>query len=418
VIVHLLKLVWHRKRTNALVMAEIFLSFLIVFAIVTMTVSLVSRWRTPLGFDWRNVWTIEIDNVLVGTKTSTTSDGLPTDTAPDEKAEILARLEATDRVIRALRSFPEIEGAAADAMTPYSDNGWNGALSIDGRRVEINVDRATDDFARVMRMPVVSGRWFSREDDGQNYEPVVIDTNAARAMFNEPAPIGRTFASDNFIGEGNRKMRVVGVIAPFRKDGEFSDQNLNMMFLRTSFGRPEHPLSDRVVIRVRPGTPGSFEAALNDRLHRVVPVTFRIKRMEDMRNTALKMRFVPIAILTVVALFLISMVALGLTGVLWQTVTRRMREMGLRRAMGATGRGVRTQVLGEVTVLSTLSVILGAIVVLQLPLLGIFQAVKPAEFTTGFIAAIAVIYAITLACGGYPSWLASRIEPADALRYE
>src|SRR5205807_9998225 len=72
---HLLKLVWHRKRANALVMTEIFFSFLIVFAVATMGLSMISRWRTPLGYEWKNMWAGPVVSVapssLPGTHTST-----------------------------------------------------------------------------------------------------------------------------------------------------------------------------------------------------------------------------------------------------------------------------------------------------------------------------------------------------------
>jgi putative ABC transport system permease protein len=112
------------------------------------------------------------------------------------------------------------------------------------------------------------------------------------------------------------------------------------------------------------------------------------------------------------------MVALGLTGVLWQSVTRRTREIGLRRAMGASGPNVHRQILAEVALLSTIAVIAGSIVILQLPILGAFKIVTPAAFTLGFVTSLATIYALTILCGLYPSWLASRLQPADALRYE
>ena len=112
------------------------------------------------------------------------------------------------------------------------------------------------------------------------------------------------------------------------------------------------------------------------------------------------------------------MVLLGLSGVLWQNVTRRTRELGVRRALGATGADVRRQILIEVALLSTLAVIVGVVIVLQLPILGIFSLVSPPIFTFGLIASLVLIYAITLLCAAYPSWLASVIEPAEALRYE
>lgn len=431
-IFHLLKLVWHRKRTNALVMAEILVSFLIVFAVVTMAVSLLLRWNAPLGFDWHNVWMIEVNETLPMEHAEVHADGAPfvpgdpraTRTGsgiPDKEAQRSAESAATaERLIRELKTYPQVEAVAADAMTPYSDNTWVTSLPIAGRRVDLIADNVTDDYARVFHIPLLAGRWFSREDDAQNYVPIVLDANAAHAMFGNVPAAGQRFSSEHLaIGStAPRQYRVIGVVPSQRKDGEFSDTNTNTIFFRGAFVNPTPPDLRRVVIRVRPGTPARFEADLNDRLHRLGAASFTIQRLEDMRRLALKLRFVPVAVLTVIALFLITMVALGLTGVMWQTITRRMREIGLRRAVGASGASVRRQVLGEVALLSTLSVIVGAAIVVQLPLLGLFRIVTPGEFTAGFAAALVVIYTITLACGAYPSWLASSVQPAEALRYE
>jgi putative ABC transport system permease protein len=414
---HLLKLVWHRKRANSLVMAEIFLSFLIVFAVGTIAVSLLSRWSAPLGFQWKDVWMVEINAVLpVGG--SGTHLGQPPQHAMSEAGQIAV---AAGRMVRELETYPEVEAAAVDSMTPYSGNTWTTIVGIEGREVLVTGDQASDGYARAMRIPVLEGRWFSKEDDGQNYLPLVVDSDAATALFGKGKAIDRKFSAKNFAPGASHTaadFRVVGVIGPYRKDGELSDTGLKMMFTRASFVRPIPPDTGRIVLRVHPGTPASFEAELNDRLRHAGGASFRIQRMEDMRHMALRARFVPVAALALVALFLIAMVALGLTGVLWQTVTRRMREIGLRRALGATGPGVRRQLLGEVTLLSTLSVLAATVIVMQLPLLGVFRLVTPQQFAAGFGAALVVIYSITLICGAYPSWLASTIEPADALRYE
>ena len=68
--------------------------------------------------------------------------------------------------------------------------------------------------------------------------------------------------------------------------------------------------------------------------------------------------------------------------------------------------------------LSTFALVIGVAIVVQFPLLGLFAIVQPPVFATGVVAALAVIYAITLTCGLYPSWLASTVAPAEALRYE
>ena len=55
---HFLKLAWRRKRGNALLIVEVFASFLVVFAVATATIQLARSYRAPLGFDYENVWTI------------------------------------------------------------------------------------------------------------------------------------------------------------------------------------------------------------------------------------------------------------------------------------------------------------------------------------------------------------------------
>jgi putative ABC transport system permease protein len=411
VILHLLKVVWHRKRANALILAEIFLSFIVVFAVATIAVSLISRWRTPLGFDWHHVWVIDFDNAprVSGTQTVTLAE--PPKPQP---------MDNIARVVTELKAFPEVETAAIDSMPPYAERTWGSAMSPNGREVIITRDLASDDFATAMRIPILAGRWFSRDDEGAQVQPLVIDADSARAMFGTTDIIGKQFAA--WDGEKDQtRFRVIGVIPPFRKDGEFTAPNLRMVFSRASLvqmpGSVVQP--NQIIVRLHSGITGDFEPELARRLHAMFPdARFRIQRMDQMRATALKMRLVPITALALVAVFLIAMVALGLTGVLWQTVTRRMREIGIRRALGASGSGVRLQVLGEVALLATLAVAIGAIVLFQLPLIGFLGVVTAGEFSSGFIAALAVIYAITLLCGAYPSWLASSIDPAEALRYE
>lgn len=415
-IVHLLKLVWHRKRANALVATEIFFSFLIVFAVVTLAVSLLARWTAPIGFSWQNVWVMSIEPVIHQEHSAFR-------TAPDsadDDAHARQVTQSTERLLQELKSFPQIEVAAADAMPPYADREWQSVLAVNGRRVAVTADKADDDFARAMNIEVIAGRWFSREDEGQKYIPIVIDSDAAKAMFGNVDAVGQKFSDDHFgAGAGPHALRVVGVIKPYRLQGEFSPLHMNMVFFRSSLMGSWDPAPTQIVMRLRPGTPASFEAELNRRLHpESADVTFRIGRMEAMRHTAMKMRVAPVVVLAVIALFLISMVALGLTGVLWQTVTRRMREIGLRRAVGASGAEVRRQVLLEVALLATIAIGVGVVVIIQLPLLGLAPFVSPREFAMGFVSALAVIYAITILCGAYPSWLASTIDPAEALRYE
>ncbi|MFP5248006.1 MAG: ABC transporter permease, partial [Thermoanaerobaculia bacterium] len=321
--------------------------------------------------------------------------------------------ETVFRMLDEAKAFPEVEEAALSNTPPYSFSTSEGTRDMNGRMVRVLFDDVSDDFAKVMKLTVVRGRWFGKEDDAAQHPPIVIDENAANAIWPGEDPIGKKWEA-----EGNTSMQVVGVVKPYRKDGEVSSP-MNVIFHRIGRQHGQGRLGSHILVRLAPGTPASFEVKLAQRLQQIGPkVSFRVRHMDQMRTNMHRMRLAPLIAGGVVGTFLIAMVALGLTGVLWQTVTRRTRELGVRRAMGASGASVNRQILAEVALLTTIALILGSIIVLQLPILGAFSVVSPAAFTTGFIGALATIYALTVLCGLYPSWLASRLQPADALRYE
>lgn len=394
---HLLKMVWNRKRANALLIAEIFISFIVVFAVLAAAIGFASSWTRPLGYDWNGVWDVRME--------------LDSDARGDDAKGAASRTEVT-RMMTEIRQFPQVEAVASSNTPPYGFSTSTGTLSINGRQVSLIWEDVTDDFADVMRVKMVRGRWFTAEDDASAHQPVVLDTSAARAVFGDKDPIGETIEGDE------NPLRVVGVVEEYRKDGE-TGEPMNLAFRRVAMSGAYGRLGTHILVRVRPGTRADFEETLVSRLEAVAPdMVFRVRHLDQMRRTALRLRLAPVIVGGVVALFLISMVALGLIGVLWQSVTRRTREIGLRRAMGATGGNVHRQILGEVVLLALIALIIGVIVILQLPLLGVFSVMTPSTFTIGLLAALATILLLTIVCGLYPSWLASRLTPADALRYE
>jgi len=419
---HLLKLVWNRKRSNLLIAVEILLSFIVLVAVLTLVAFYVDNYRTPLGFDVANVWVVTAesnDSADHGSSTVVTGGSADQVRAADE-ARRIARAARVAQLLLALRDMPEVVSAAASAISPYGSSTWTSDTEIAGRRVRFGAGAATDDFPRTIGLTVTRGRWFSREDDGAQWTPVVINERLARDAFPGKDPIGQ-FMSETRPGDDPiERLKVVGVIADYRKDGEYSaPENFVFRRLRLDDTKAQNEPPRDLVIRVKPGTTAEFEARAVERLRAAAPDwTFQAEALVQSRDTALTLWLAPLSAAAVVSIFLLLMVAMGLTGVLWMHVTQRTREIGLRRAKGATAADIRRQLVGEVALLTTIAVLLGVALVVQVPILDAFSGVRPAVYGAGIVAALACIYTLTLVCAWMPSRIASAVHPAEALRYE
>src|SRR5690349_1265486 len=132
-----------------------------------------------------------------------------------------------------------------------------------------------------------------------------------------------------------------------------------------------------------------------------------------MKATQDKLVLIPILILFVVCGFLVFNVGLGLFGVLFQNISRRKGEIGLRRAVGATRGQILAYFIGETLVIASFAVVLGVFFAIQAPLLNLFD-VEAGVYFAGILLAIASVFAITVLCAFYPSRQAAAIYPAVA----
>jgi putative ABC transport system permease protein len=415
---HLVRLIWNRKRQNLLLAVEILCSFLVVFGVSVFALTFASNARAPLGFETDRVWLVEVGRPRT----------LPGADAAANEANAAREREIFTRLIAGLRELPQVEIAAGTFTGPYVNATWGSGMTLtDGRQMDHLYNRVTDEFLPLLSMPLVAGRGFSREDDGAAADPVVINAKLAREIFGavdvagriipeRPDPRERRDPSD----PPRPPKRVVGVIEDFRQHGTYSMPQL-VLFDRMRLDAPRGGVPDRLLIRVRPGTTTSLEPTLVRRLQREAPDwSFEVSTMDHLRERKTRDYLMPLSVAGVIAGFLLLMVMLGLTGVVWQGVIVRLREFGLRRAAGASGVAVRRQVFAEMAVMTTFAVLAGIAVVGQFPLLPLPRevVVEPAVFAGAVALSAAAIYCLTLACGWYPSRLAARIPPADALRYE
>jgi putative ABC transport system permease protein len=401
VIRQMVRLCWNRKRAHALVASEVFFSFLVVFAVMTMAVYNVANYRLPLGYDARGVLHVTL---------------VPIASMLEESASPERLASETWRLLEEVKGLDGVEAVAGLSNPLYFLSMASEDVEFKGRHVEAAYSDATDDLARALRLDVTAGRWFEPADDALAYDPVVINEHLRRSLFGNGDPIGqRVSPSDR---QSQREERVVGVVEEYREDGELSGPEDYFFKRQRTTGAELAPIYN-LVVRVSPGTPAGFEERLLTRLRAVSPGrTFQVEPVARMRRSFLRLRLVPMVVVGLIAAFMLVMVALGMVGVLWQSVSRRRREIGLRRALGATARGVSAQILGELLVVTSVGLLLGLALVVQFPLLGIIGWVSGSVYATATALSVALIYALTIAAALYPSRLAAAVQPAEALHYE
>ena len=387
---HLCKLVWNRKRANALTAFQIFISFLLVFITASLAMDKAGNYRRPLGFSYEDRWVVNfhLDRLMQSDSETET---------PVSRKQVYLALEGFDWI--------ESVSSGDHAAFPYMF-GMQSPFTVDGRFVSNGA--VSDEFHQTLGLDLVSGRWFGEEDAALDWNPIVITQPLSEALFGRADPIGQQIEE----WQGSNE-RIVGVVSDYRRSGEFADPGF-FVFTRQS----EEENRGHFLVKVRPGTPLVAQEQIDRRLKAMTPgYQVDIKTLEEHRASSFKLTLVPLFALGVVSVLVLGMVALSLSGVLWQRTTLRIEEIGLRRALGGSAANIYAQLAGEILVVASVGVIAGLLVIMQFPLLELLN------YTSGIYAlslafAALVIYGLVIVCSLYPGRLACQVRPVEALHHE
>lgn len=388
---HLFKLILNKKKQNALLIIEMFISFIVMFVVFTLIVFSYNNYRQPLGFDYKDVWVVNF-------------------TPPENINSSDSVAVFHDALKNLLISMPQIKEASFSGNNvPFSTNTMNWHINYN------NIDKFTnwyveeESYQRLLNMHMLSGRWFLNTDQNAKAPPVVITENLKNELFGKEDAIGKMVGTD-----GDIKLKVVGVVQNLKDKGDYQAiENGAFRLMDTGWARS----IGNIVLKVRPDTDAAFESKLFKTISNAIGTNIEIEHLDKKLVSKNKLVLVPMIIVFVVAGFLIINVALGLFGVLWYNINKRRGEIGLRRAVGATGNSISKQLVSEALVLSTISLIIGCFFAFQFPLLNVFDL--PAGIYLAAIGlSIVFIYALVTICALYPGKQAAAIYPAVALHEE
>ena len=397
---HLFLLIWKRKSRNLMLSLEILIAFVVVFAIAGFAVRSYELYRLPTGYAIEHVWSVRINNV-------------PRNESPFAP-------DMAENFKRSLTALPGVEKAAFASTTPYLSRTWRSDFGDPAtkRNVLAEMVEVDDDALPLLQVAPVQGRLFERADNGARAVPAVINRSMARELFGSGPVLGKIV--EHKLGEGGKvqTLRIVGLIDEYRNKGEFA-QPVNMIIVRATPGNSDGDLTS-LLLKVSPGTTRAFEETLSRQLKLVNNTwSYEIAPLTVRRADAMQGQITPLIVLSVIAAFLLLMVSFGLFGVLWQNTTMRIPELGLRRAIGASAPGIYRQIITEQMLLSTGAMVVGLLLLVQLPITGVLgQNLNWRVFAVSAALSMLVIYLLSLLCSVYPGWRASRLSPTQALHYE
>lgn len=393
---HLFKLIWNKKKQNFLLISEMLISFMVIFAVFTLVVYYYNNYKKSMGFDYDRLWVINYSNSVKSTRA-------------DSLSLFYETLKQT------IKSMPQIEDASfVSSNSPFSFNQSNGGVEYKKRNFNgVDFFTADNDYPNVVKVKVIEGRWFGKQDVVYKNKPVVINQSLKEEVFGKETAVGKILGNEK--DKEADKMRVIGVVADMKIKGDYKPAGSGI-YNRLDTG--SYRWTSTILLKVRPTADAAFES----RLYKTVSNTMKesnveIEHLDNKLKKINQVSIVPAVILLVVATFLIINVALGLFGVLWYNINKRRSEIGLRRAIGATGKSVSWQLVSESLILATISLVVGSFFAVQFPLMNVFD--MPATvYIVAILLSVVFIYALVLLCSLYPGKQAAAIYPAVALHEE
>jgi len=340
--------------------------------------------------------------------------------------KIVSRLTFYEQALARIGTMPDVERAALVTSLPL-EQGSDILFTIEGgagsppssAALDADFRSISPEFFRIMRIPLLRGRIFSKFDDAAT-EPVAVINLAMAGMFwPNQDPIGQRIWVGKPMGpewtEPSPRV-IVGIVGDIHESSlaEAPEPTIYTPYAQRPVAEPYF------VIRTRQA-PLSALPEIRAAIHQVDRdiALAEIRTMEEVLSASVTdSRFLTIllGLFGALALFI---AAIGVYGVISYSVSQRTHEIGVRMALGAERKEVLKLVVGQGLKLAVIGVVLGVVAALALTrfMASVLYGVKPTDALT-FGAVSLVLLAVALSASYIPARRATRVDPMVALRYE
>jgi len=392
----------HRTR-SVLVVSEVALSLVLLIGAGLMIRSLSRLRNVDPGLDSHNVLTMSL--TLSPTKYE----------KPSQQAAFY------DQLLQRVRGLPGVASAGAIDTLPLGDAGSTQPIAVEGHpalamseQPEVAVRSVEPGFIEAMRIPLLQGRALSSGDVADRPAVIMISESMAKRFWPGENPIGKRLKM-SFFPEKPRE--VVGVVGDVKLLGLNRREPVATLYLPL----PQQPMPFMSLVVRTSSAPTSLISAISNAVHEVdreQPVLDVITMDDILANSLSPQRF-NVLLLSAFSGLALLLAAIGIYSVLAYSVRRRMREIGVRMALGAQRGDILRMILGQGSRLALTGTGIGIAAALGLTRLIASQlfGVTATDPVT-FLSVGALIVLVALAACYIPARRATQVDPMIALRYE
>lgn len=295
----------------------------------------------------------------------------------------------------------------------------SGTVEVEGHTVQDSLVLATNaELPQVLNHDVPYGEFFT--DDESTAYSAVIGRHVAYSLFKDYVPLGKsfTFRGQTFVVRGmfdefkGTPLSPASnfnnaIFIPYQTAEKLTGSSSQMYSILAKPDKPEHT--------------HAAIAAINDKMLKVHGGENDFTILDQEQSLAASGRVLDLLTTMIAAIAAISLLVggVGIMNIMLATVTERMHEIGVRKAIGATNRQILQQFMLESVVLSGVGGVVG--VVLSITAVGVLRAytsLEPVISWQAIVIAVGVSLVIGMVFGTVPAIKAARKDPIEALRHE
>jgi putative ABC transport system permease protein len=322
----------------------------------------------------------------------------------------------------AVRFKSEFDFPVATSVYTFASGAVTVKYSSEKTNPNVTIIGADEDYLSTSGNEIEKGRNFSTNEMLYGNSVVIIGSDIVKKLFkNKEDPLGK------IISVGPGRYKIIGIIKEKGSSMGFTGDRsciLPIVNVQEFFPRPNRSF----IINVMANNPQDLEPAIGEatglfRKIRKVPAgiedDFDISKSDNIAKMLIEnIRYVTLAA-TIIGFITLLGAAIGLMNIMLVSVTERTREIGVRKAMGATRRLIKNQFLVEAIVIGQLGGILG--IIMGILIGNILSLIIGSTFIIPWmwiLGGVLLCFLVAIISGYYPATKAASLDPIEALRYE